>query len=113
MVLREKRICNHSDNVQLQLSYGVPDVKALMKIYAEMSKNIRDYPETESDVRFWLEHDARCFANYPQKWKRQLSGWAFCVAVRNRLLEPTATNENHYHLADCLFAKRGRPKKDE
>ena len=34
MVLREKRISNKSDNVQLQVSFGVPDVNALMRMYA-------------------------------------------------------------------------------
>lgn len=118
MVLRERKINNKSDDVQLHLSYGLPDVKSILKMYASFCCcELDDEPflktqlHTESDVRCWLEHDPKAFANYPQKWKEQLSAWAFCVAVRNGLLKPTATNENLYILADFLFAKRGRPKK--
>ena len=112
MVLREKRISNQSDNVQLQLSYGVPDVTALLKIYAGLMAD-KDFEHTEKDVRYWLEHDGRAFLSWPEKWKEQLSGWCFATAVRNKLLEPTAVDENRYYLADCLFARRGRPKKSE
>lgn len=34
MVLREKRISNKSDVVQLHLSHGLPDIKAMLKEYA-------------------------------------------------------------------------------
>lgn len=112
MVLREKRISNQSDNVQLQLSYGVPDVTALLKIYAGLMAS-QDFEHTEKDVRYWLEHDGRAFLSWPDKWREQLSGWCFAVAVRNGLLKPTAIDENRYYLADSLFSRRGRPKKDE
>ena len=117
MVLRERKISNKSDDVQLHLSYGLPDVKSLLKVYESFGHSECDEPfiktqiHTESDVRYFFEHSPQAFVNYPLKWKEQLSGWAFCVAVRNGLLKPTAANENQYKLADCLFAKRGRPKK--
>ncbi len=113
MVLREKKINNKSDNVQLQVSFGVSDIKALFKVYAEMCNSIKDLPMTEQDVRYWLEHDGRAFLSWPNKWKEQLTAWAFSLAVRTKLLIATATNENKYFLADCLFAKRGRPHKED
>lgn len=117
MVLREKRISNKSDNVQLQVSFGLPDVKALLRLYVSFDgfseEVLRTDPVTEQDVRFFLEHEGRAFLSYPEKWREQLSGWAFAVAVRNKLLIPTAANENQFYFADCLFAKRGRPKNDD
>lgn len=117
MVLREKKISNKSDNVQLHVSYGLPDVKALLRLYLSfdgVSEEVfRTSPLTEQDVRFFLEHEGRAFQSYPDKWREQLSGWAFAVAVRNKLLIPTATDENRYFLADCLFTRRGRPSKEE
>lgn len=112
MVLRKKRICNRCDDVQLQVSFGIPDVKNLFKIYASLIERTKDIPQSETDIRFWLEHDGRAFLSWPEKWRKQLSGWCFSVAVRNNLLEPTATNENRYYLSDCLFVKRGRPHKE-
>lgn len=112
MVLRERKINCKSDAVQIQVSFGVPDVKDLMKMYAGLMAD-KDFEHTEKDVRYWLEHDGRAFLSWPEKWKEQLSGWCFATAVRNKLLEPTAVDENRYYLADCLFARRGRPKKDE
>lgn len=112
MVLRERKINNKSDNVQLQLSYGVPDVTALLKIYAGLMAS-QDFEHTEKDVRYWLEHDGRAFLSWPDKWREQLSAWCFAVAVRNKLLIPLATDENKYYLADCLFVRRGRPPKEE
>ena len=112
MVLRERKINFKSDEVQVHCSFSLPDVRALFKMYAEMCIITKDLPQTEYDYRYWLEHDGRAFLSWPDKWREQLSGWAFNVAVRNKLLIPTAANENRYYLADCLFARRGRPPKD-
>jgi len=109
-VIRDKKINFKSDEVKLSCSFSIVDVKALLQMYAELCINIREIPDTEKSIRHWLEHDGRAFLSWPPKWREQLSGWAFNVAVRNKLLEPTATAENKYYLADCLFTKRGRPK---
>ena len=118
MVLREKKINNKADEVQVHCSFSLPDVKALLKIYAAGTNEAveainRQHPHSEQDVRFWLEHDGRAFLSWPQKWREQLSAWAFAVALRNKLLVPTAADEKQYYLADCLFARRGRPKTEE
>ena len=113
MVLRERKINYKSDEVQVHCSFSLVDVRALFKMYAELIEGIQDSPQTEKDVCYWLEHDGRAFLSWPEKWKEQLSGWCFATAVRNKLLEPTAMGENRYYLADCLFARRGRPKKNE
>lgn len=81
-------------------------------MYAEPFAEIREIPHTEQDICHWLEYSGRAFLSWPQKWRPELSKWAFAVGVRNKLLIPTATNENRYYLADCLFARRGRPPKD-
>lgn len=118
MVLREKRISNKSDVVQLHLSFGLPDIKAMLKAYAnslatggiEWAKNLQ---HTEGDVIYFFEHYHGAFLNYPDKWRVQLSRWAFAVAVRNELLLPSATKDNCYYLADFLFSRRGRPAKKD
>ncbi len=109
-VIREKKINFKSDEIKLSCSFSVVDVKALLQMYASDEEFARNYQEDEKSVRYWFEHDGRAFLSWPQKWREQLSGWAFNVAVRNKLLVPSATNENKYYLADCLFVKRGRPK---
>ena len=113
MVLREKRISNRSEVVQLHLSYGLPDVRALLKEYASHFIGLKDLQHTESEIIYWLEHAPKAFFNYPDKWRVQLSRWAFAVAVRNNLIIESATKENTYYLADCLFARRGRPSKKD
>ncbi len=118
MVLREKKINNKSDEVQVHCSFSLPDVKAMLRLYAAVGQDAyeaynRGCHHSEKDIRYWLEHDGRAFCSWPQKWRNQLSGWAFAVAVRNKLLVPTAADENRYYLSDCLFTRRGRPKKRE
>ena len=116
MVLRERKINSKSDNVQLHCSFGVPDCRAFIKMYAEMCGDVlisKDYPSSEYDIRHWLENDGRAFLSWPVKWRKELSAWCFATAVRNNFLTPTAADENRYYLSDCLFAKRGRPKKKE
>lgn len=113
MVLRGRKINCKSDAVQIQVSFSIPDVKALLHLYALSVEFIKDCPIKESGVRYWLEHDGRAFLSWPQKWREQLSGWVFAVAVRNKFIIPTAVNENEYFLADFLFAKKGRPKKKD
>lgn len=113
MILRKQKIKNNSDNVQMFCSFGLADVKALMRLYASMCASIKDEAHAETDVRNWLEADGRAFLSWPTKWRKQLSAWCFATAVRNNLLLPTAIGDNMYFLADFLFTKRGRPRKDE
>ncbi len=118
MVLRDKRISNKSDNVQLYVSFGFPDVKALMRLFVstmppECEAIIRTMQYTEQDIRYFFEHNGQAFLSFPDKWREQLSGWAFAVAVRNKFLVPTSTDENKYFLSDSLFVKRGRPRHEE
>lgn len=111
MVLRKRSIDNTANEVQLYCSFGLPDVRRLMREYASFLG--RDYESSEVDVRYWLEHDGSAFFSWPRKWRKQLSGWAFAVAVRGGLLIPSAVKENRYLLSDCLFVKIGRPRKEK
>ena len=116
MVLRERKINYKSDDVKLSISFGVPDCRAFIKMYAEMCGDVlitKDYPCSEFDIRYWLEHDGRAFLSLPVKWRKELSAWCFATAVRHQLIIPTAASENRYYLSDCLFARRGRPPKKE
>jgi hypothetical protein len=113
MVLRERKINYKADEIQVHCSFALPDVKAMLRLYAEMCEEIRDLPHTEKDVCEWLQNDGRAFLSWPARWRGELSKWAFAVAVRNNLLIPSATGKNIYYLSETLFARRGRPKKDD
>ena len=113
MVLRERKINQNSDEVQVHCSFSLVDVCGFLKMYAEPFAEIREIPHTEQDICHWLEYSGRAFLSWPQKWRPELSKWCFAVALRNNLLIQSATGKNYYYLADCLFAKRGRPKKND
>ena len=117
MVLRNKKLSSNSATAELSVSYGLPDVKAMLRLYVSLDGVIEEIYKTisvtEHDVRYFLEQEGRAFQSYPDKWREQLSAWAFAVAVKNRLLIPTATNPDKYYFADCLFKKAGRPRIEE
>lgn len=114
MVLRNKRISNKADVVQIHVSFGVPDVKQWLMMYAQLLMCVDDAKSrthNEQDVRLWLENDGRAFLSWPKQWRGMLSSWAWAVALREKFVISSATNENQFYLSDCLFSKRGRPKK--
>ena len=93
MVLRNKKLSTTSDTAELSVSFGAPDVKELLKIYVSsfveaVSENFaRTIKEDELSIRHWFENDGRAFLSWPDKWKVQLSAWAFAVAVRDKYLK--------------------------
>ena len=119
MVLRNKKLSTTSDTAELSVSFGAPDVKELLKIYVSsfveaVSENFaRTIKEDELSIRHWFENDGRAFLSWPDKWKVQLSAWAFAVAVRDKYLIPTVIDPNKYYFADCLYKKVGRPRNEE
>lgn len=117
MILRNKRIKTTSDEVQVAVSFGVPDVREWMRRYASMflicgakagKQLAQSIPISEGDVRRWMEKDPTVLANWPSVWRDQLSSWAFTSALRHGLLAESAT-PNRYFLSDECFVKRGRP----
>ena len=120
MILRNKRINIKSDSIELRVSFGVPDVKSWLRLYADMLTHGREEnlawakneTHSEQDIRYFLEHHPNIFASYPEKWRIQLSAWGWATAVREKFVEPSATpnGKEQYYLSDSAFVKRGRPK---
>lgn len=106
-----------ADEVQLAVSFGVPDVREWMRRYASLflicgakagKELAQSIPVTEGDIRHFMEKDPTVLANWPGVWRDQFSKWAFSVAVRHGLLTESAT-PNRYFLSSECFTKRGRP----
>ena len=117
MILRNKKIKPQADEVQVAVSFGLPDVREWMRRYATLflicgdkagKELAQSIPVTEGDIRKWMEKDPTVLANWPSVWRDQLSAWAFATAVRHGLLTESAT-PNRYYLSDECFTKRGRP----
>jgi len=122
MVLRNKKISTSSDVVQLHISFSSVDIKTWLRYYAwlyardtEAGKRMaQSIPQNEIDMRYWFEHEYRVFGGFEIKWREQLSAWAWATAVRCGFLVQSVTpgKENEFYLADSLFSKVGRPKKE-
>lgn len=120
MIIRKQNIKQSAEEVSLQVSFGLPDVKKAMQKYYSCIADIIGHdetvtdPQTEPDMRYYFEHDT--FANYDDKYREQLSAWCFSMAVKHRLLIPSCDDENKirkvYFLSDKLKRKAGRPRKD-
>ena len=113
MILRNKRIGLKAEEVQIQVGFGLPDVKRFILMYTDiLSKygNMLRDPVHEQDLRYFFEHHGEIFLSWPEKWREQLSAWAWCCAVRHGFLRQSATNENTFYFTDKAVKKRGRPK---
>lgn len=119
MIVRKQHIKDSADEVSMQVSFGLPDVKkALQKYYSSIADicgddYARSFTQTEPDMRYYFEHDT--FANYEPKYREQLSAWCFSMAVRHHLLVPSHDNTYEaikvYFLSDVLKRRAGRPRK--
>lgn len=121
MILRNKRINKHAEEIQLSVSYGQPDVKKMIQWVfncyyfhgcAWLLTEKLESPHSEQDLIELLKNDPNCFGNYESKWAQQLSEWAFNACLRLGFLKKSATNENRYYFTElCVPKKAGRPPK--
>lgn len=121
MIIRKQNIKQSAEEVSLQVSFGLPDVKkAIQRYYHGLADICGDdfavtNPQTEPDMRYYFEHET--FSNYDKKYCEQLSAWCFSMAVKHRLLIPSCDDENKirkvYFLSDKLKRKAGRPRKED
>ena len=117
MIIRKQEIKKTAEEVSLQVSFGLPDVKRAMQkfdnLLADRCGNTyaTNAPLTELDVLHFLEHDT--FANFVQKYREQLSSWAFTMAIRHKFLlssEDDNETKKYYFLSEKLRHKVGRPR---
>lgn len=117
MIIRKQSIRQSAEEVSLQLSFSAVDVKAAMKkfysLFADTCGNTYalNAPLTELDILYFFEHDT--FANFVQKYREQLSAWAFQMALRHKFLLPSVDEseaKRYYYFAEMLKYKSGRPR---
>ena len=120
MIIRKQKIKLSAEEVSIQVSYGLADVKKAMKDYYAMFSDMGkayalSLQHTERDVIHYLQHAT--FAHYVPKYREQLSAWCFAMAVRHNFLISSIDNENSakktYFLSESLGAKVGRPRNDD
>lgn len=117
MIIRKQTIRQNAEEVSMQVSYDVVDIKREMKkffaLFADKCGNTYalNTPLSELDVRHFFEHET--FAHFAQKYREQLSAWAFAMALRHKFLFPSedpTEAKRYYYFADLLKYKSGRPR---
>jgi len=117
MIVRKQEIKQASEEVSMQVSFGLPDVKKAMQKYYSLMANPCGHnyavttPNTEPDMLYFFEHDT--FANYVQKYREQLSAWCFAMAVRHKFLISSYDefeSKKVYFLSEKLRQRVGRPR---
>ena len=123
MILRNRLIDCKADEISMQLSYSVPDVKRMLRdiislyfwhnsdwFLVECMAEAYDEPT----IIGLFECYPKGFAIFPSKWKTAMSRWAFSVAVREGYIIRSTADETKYYFTEKVIPKRiGRPRKEE
>ena len=123
MIIRDHKINVNSSEIKLSVSFSKVDVLKWLRNYGNISNFYYSdgnclwlsIPQSEYDVRYWLEHESTALGSFDEKWRRQLSAWAWNVAVREKYFVQSSTpgKENKYYPTEILLKRVGRPKKKE
>lgn len=117
MIIRKQNVHKTAEEVSMQVSFTEADVKKAMQHYyskfAEACGNTfaKNTQHTELDLLYFFEH--YMFANFTQKYREQLSAWAFAMALRHKFILASQDDEEtkkFYYLSEKLSAKVGRPR---
>ena len=116
MIVRKQKVRLASEEVSLQVSFGLADVKkAMQKYYRSMENISRDFarttPVTEIEMRDYFERDT--FSHFDEKYSEQLAAWCFSMALRHKFLIASVDEESEqkaYFLSDSLGRRVGRPR---
>lgn len=122
MIIRNKRLNTNANEVMLSVCFSKVDVlkwlRRFTNIYCKGMKELEDNwintMITEKDVRNFLEQDGMVLGSFEERWREQLSAWAWNVAVREKYLKQSSTpGEGHiFYPTETLLKKVGRPRKD-
>ena len=122
MILRNKRINKNADEIQLSVSYGLPDIKRMVQwlffLYGwhncdHLLQEKLNQPHTEQEMLEFFQNDLKCFGNFETKWAEQLSEWAFLSCIRNKFIIQSTIDENKFYFTElCIQKKPGRPIKN-
>ena len=117
MIIRRQVIKKSAEEVSMQVSFTEADVKkAMQQYYAKFANTCgntyaRNTPHTELDLLQFFER--YMFNNFVQKYREQLSAWAFAMALRHKFILSSQDDEESkkfYFLSEKLSAKVGRPR---
>lgn len=117
MIIRKQNVHKNAEEVSMMVSFTEADVKKAMQYYyskfADTCGNTyaRNTPHTELDLLQFFER--YMFNNFVQKYREQLSAWAFAMALRHKFILSSQDDEESkkfYFLSEKLSAKVGRPR---
>ncbi|SFO58360.1 hypothetical protein [Prevotella sp. tf2-5] len=117
MILRKQNIHKNAEEVSMMISFTEADVKRAMQHYyakfADICGNTfaRNTSHSELDLLYFFEHTM--FKNFVQKYREQLSAWAFAMAIRHKFILASQDEDESkkiYFLSDKLCKKVGRPR---
>ncbi len=116
MISRKRRISSNATEVSVQVSYGLPDIKAMLQGYFLRFEEIggqvlaTTVPHQEQDFIYYFRHSI--FSNYHENLAGQLSKWAFVQGVKAGYILQSELNKGIYFLSDNLGKRPGRPRKE-
>lgn len=123
MIIRNHKINVNSAEIKLAVSFSKVDVLKWLRHYSDLfchqssdgERLFLSIPLRELEVRYWMENDGMVLGSFGEKWRRQLSAWAWNVAVREKYFEQSSTpgKESEYYPTEILLKRVGRPKKEE
>ena len=116
MIARKRRISTNSQEVSVQVSYGLPDIKAMLQTYflkfEEAGGQVlaTTIPHKEQDFICYFRHSA--FSNYTETLAQPLAKWAFVQGVKAGYILQSEINKTDFFLSDILGRRPGRPRKN-
>ena len=115
MIARKRRISSNAKEVSVQVSYGLPDIKAMLQAYflkfEEAGGQVlaTTVAHQEQDLIYYFRHAH--FDKYPDTIADPLSKWAFVQGVKAGYILQSELNKGVYFLSDILGRRPGRPRK--
>lgn len=117
MIVRKQNVHKTAEEVSMMVSFTEVDVKrAMQEYYSKFAEACghtfaRNTSHSELDPLYFFEHTM--FKNFVQKYREQLSAWAFAMAIRHKFILASQDEEESkriYFLSEKLNKKVGRPR---
>jgi hypothetical protein len=92
MIIRNKRgIYTDSEEITLQVGYGIPDVRAWVESFFSLIGMI----EFEiADLEYYLKHSS--LKHFSDKWKDKICEWAITAAQRHEFILRVNDTDDRY-----------------
>jgi len=99
MIIRNRQIHAKSEEVTLQVGYGVPDVRAWTEAYYTLIGLIEFQI---SDFEYFLRHSS--LKQFNEKWQNLLCEWAIATARRHQFIVRINNTEDRFIISakNCL-----------